>query len=471
MSVAALKRMSAEPAKTRIPGSFRDPAGFVFVRDETIFRQVNDSYASTYDYLMQSGLYEDLASGGLLLPHENVGRGHMEGPEAYTVIAPEPLGFVSGPYEWSFSQLRDAALTTLEIQRRALATGMSLKDASSFNVQLHKARPTLIDTLSFELLDEEYPWVAYRQFCEQFLAPLAVMAYTDVRLAEMMQSRPNGFPLDLAAGLLPLRTRVNPGLAMHIHLHAKSQRRFAASAVIRRDHRGRMNLHRLNAMVDSLESAVRRLSWDPRLTSWADYRGCDSYDETGFEHKKRIVTDLLAKVEPREVWDLGCGRGEISRIALNQGCRVVAIDGDPGAVDLNYRDGVSNREWNMYPIVADLTNPSPALGWENQEYPSLLDRGPADAIVALALVHHLAIGNNVPLERLAQFFARMGKSLIIEFVPASDPRASQLLATRDHAFPLYTQEAFESTFRRLFQIDAVEKIDGSERTIYLMTRL
>lgn len=458
-------------ADGRLPGSFRDPAGFVFQRDGTYFRQVQRSYAATFATLMDSGLYATLVEQGLLIPHETADLGLAPEPDAVAVIKPEQLGFVSYPFEWSFSQLKASALATLRVQRQALARGLSLKDASAYNMQLHDGRPTLIDTLSFEPYEAGLPWVGYRQFCQHFLAPLALLAYRDVRLGMLLQSHLDGLPLDLAVRLLPWRTRLRPGLLMHLHLHSRAQARHADSTQNRASLKGRMSRRRLEALLASLESTVRRLLWNPGETPWASYGDQSSYSDAGQADKERLVADYLAQVDTESVWDLGGNVGIFSRIAAASGARVVSIDSDPGAVDLNYRRMVAKGERGLFPIVADLTSPSPALGWANRELRSLTARGPAGLVMALALVHHLAISNNTHFERLAPFFASLGRRLLIEFVPADDPMVLRLLAMRNHTFPWYTQAEFEAAFSRWFRIARSEGITDSKRRLYLMAAL
>ena len=454
----------------RLPGSFRDPAGFVFERDGTFFRQVNRSYAATFDTLMKSGLYAELAAQGLLIPHESADLGLAPEAEAAAVIRPAQLQFVSYPFEWSFSQLKASAITTLRVQRQALAYGLSLKDASAYNIQLHDGQPKLIDTLSFEPYEPGLPWVGYRQFCQHFLAPLALMACRDVRLGRLLQSHLDGLPLDLAARLLPWRTRLRPGLLMHLHLHSRAQARHADSDRTRASLKGRMSQRRLEALLESLESTVRRLSWNPGSTPWASYGDQSSYSDEGLADKQRLVAEYIAQTEVDSVWDLGGNVGIFSRIAGANDVPVVSIDSDPGAVDLNYRRMVDRDERNLYPIVADLTSPSPALGWDNREVRSLTARGPAGLVMALALVHHLAIGNNTRFERLARFFASLGPRLLIEFVPPDDPMVVRLLAMRNHRFPWYTEQEFEAAFGRCYQIQRSDRIQDSRRRLYLMVR-
>ncbi len=455
-------------ADGRLPGSFRDPAGFVFQKDGTFFRQVNRSYDATFATLLNSGLHARLTDLGLLIPHEDAELGLAPEAGAVAVIKPEQLGFVSYPFEWSFSQLKAAALTTLRVQRLALDCGLSLKDASAYNIQLHDGRPRLIDTLSFEPYAPGLPWVGYRQFCQQFLAPLALMAYRDVRLGTMLQSYLDGLPLALAARLLPWRTRLRPGLLMHLHLHSRAQARHADSERTRASLEGRMSRRRLDALLESLESTVRKLSWNPGATPWASYGDQSSYSDAGQSDKQRLVAAYLAQVDVDSVWDLGGNVGIFSRIAAAKDVPVVSIDSDPGAVDLNYGRMIAKGERNLFPIVADLTSPSPALGWDNREVRSLTERGPAGLVMALALIHHLAISNNTRFERLAQFFASLGRNLLIEFVPPEDPMVVRLLAMRNHTFPWYRQGEFEAAFSRRFRIERSDGIADSKRRLYLM---
>ena len=455
-------------AEGRLPGSFRDPAGFVFQRDGAFYRQVNRSYEATFTTLVTSGLYAKLTDQGLLIPHEDADLGLAPEPGAVAVIKPEQLGFTSYPFEWSFSQLKASALTTLRVQRLALDRGLSLKDASAYNIQLHDGRPTLIDTLSFEPYEPGLPWVGYRQFCQHFLAPLALMAYRDIRLGTLLQGHLGGLPLDMAAGLLPWRTRLRPGLLMHLHLHSRAQARHADSVRDRESLKGRMNRRRLEAVLESLEATVRKLSWNPGDTPWASYGDQSSYSDAGQSDKERLVAEYLSQVDAATVWDLGGNVGIFSRIAAAKDVPVVSIDSDPGAIDLNYRRMAEQGERNLFPIVADLTSPSPALGWDNREVKSLTERGPAGLVMGLALIHHLAISNNTHFERLARFFASLGRTLLIEFVPPDDPMVVRLLAMRNHTFPWYRQQDFEAAFSRCFRIERSDGIADSKRRLYLM---
>jgi ribosomal protein L11 methylase PrmA len=451
--------------------SFRDPSGFLFRRDGILFRQINRAYCDDYQLLMQSGLYERLTRAGLLIPHTETEVPPAEIEGAFKIIQPEPITFISYPYEWSFSQLQDAALITLRIQKRALAAGMSLKDASAYNIQFHQGRPLLIDTLSFETYLEGKPWVAYRQFCQQFLAPLALMARTDIRLSQLARVYIDGVPLDLASKLLPFFSRANFGLLSHVHLHASAQLRYAGRSTAPKPPTRSIGKPAMLALVDNLANTVRKLSWKPAGTEWGDYYSGTNYSDPALQHKKSLVSQWVSRVRPASVWDLGANTGLFTRLASAQGIPSIAFDIDPAAVERNYLEIKAAKEQNLLPLVLDLTNPSSSLGWANSERESLLGRGPADMILALALIHHLAISNNVPLQQLAAFLADLGTWLIIEFVPKQDSQVQRLLATRTDIFDQYHQAGFEAAFRTRFVTHQVVPIHESQRHLYLMRRM
>ena len=459
-------------SEARVAASFRDPAGFLFRREGLLYRQVNRAGEADYRLLMDSGLYAALTKAGLLIPHAEVNVPPAEPDLAAVIIQPEAVGFISYPYEWSFSQLQDAALVTLAIQRRALDRGLSLKDASAYNIQFQRGRPRLIDTLSFERYTEGTPWTAYRQFCQHFLAPLALMAKRDIRLNQLLRIYIDGVPLDLASELLPGATRLNLALLTHIHAHAGAQKRYAdrGGEVKSSTAAASFSKNALLGLIDSLEAVVKSLHWKPAGTEWADYYDATNYTRAAFDAKSERVASFLAQADPQIVWDLGANNGVFSRLAMARGAQTIAFDIDPAAVEQNYRQCRSAKETLMLPLVMDLTNPSPALGWNHQERQSLAGRGPANLAMALALVHHLAIANNVPLPQLAEFFAGLSEWLIIEFVPKGDSQVDRLLSSRVDIFPNYTPEGFEAAFASAFTITAKEPIPDSRRILYLMKR-
>lgn len=464
----------------RHEASFRDPSGYIFLHEGEIYRQINELGGSDYDMLMAGGLYTSLSEKGWIIEHSEVEDPRV-GSEAesdnHKIIKPRKVPYVSYPYEWSFNQLKDAALLTLRVAAHALEYGMSLKDASAYNIQFIGSRPIFIDTLSFETYRTGSPWIAYKQFCEHFLAPLALMSYSDIGLSRLLSSGINGIPLATAARLLPFRTKLRPGLYAHIHLHARSQEKFANSATeapeILTDKNTRaISRSALRAILESLATTVSKLQWRRPKTEWGDYYDNTNYSGEAFRHKAFILSNLLESIPHpiTRLHDLGANIGAFSTIASEYSAYVVSQDVDPVAVDNQYLARKRQSEDNILPLLQDLTSPSPAIGWRNRERADFVSRSRCDVVLALALIHHLAISNNLPLPEIAAFFADLAPYLIIEFVPKSDTQVRRLLTTRSDIFPHYSEEGFEQAFLQLFEVHSKQKIVGSERTLYLMLR-
>lgn len=461
-----------------IAGSFRDPAGVVFRRNGVVHRHVRPSGFAAYRRLMSSGLYAALVGERLLVPHEDLGPEPGSG-ESATVLRPQQIPMISYPYEWSLSQLRDAALVTLRAHALALRYGMVLKDASAFNVQFVGCEPLLIDTLSFAPY-EGGPWLAYRQFCQHFYGPLVLGASRDARLVGISRQFIDGVPLTLVSRLLPRLSYLRPGPLLHLHLHARAETAWS-KADGRPGHATSASgfapasttsptPSRLEALAQSLERGVNAITWSTR-SAWSNYYAArESYADAAFAHKDRVVADWLSRAAPSTVWDLGANTGHFSRLAAAAGARTVALDADAACVDVLYRDLRQDATaTGVLPLVMDLANPSPAIGWANAERMTLAERGPADLIMALAVAHHLAIGNNVPLLALAAYLASLGRRAIIEFVPKADPMVQGLLRSRADVFDDYTEVGFEQAIERYFTIDERVTLTPSTRTLYRLT--
>ncbi|MFQ3678101.1 MAG: class I SAM-dependent methyltransferase, partial [Fimbriimonadaceae bacterium] len=387
-------------------------------------------------------------------------------PGAVAVLQPEPVPFVSYPYEWSFGMLRDAALLTLDIQLRALDRGFVLKDASAYNVLFRAGRPVFIDTLSFERYRPGEPWIAYAQFCRHFLAPLALIAKIDVRLGSLLGTHLDGVPLDLASRLLPGSTKFKPGLLTHIHLHAKALGQPGVGPA--GTPRPRVSEAGMRGLIGSLRKAVRQLSWDPKGTEWSDYYSDTNYSAAGTAAKAAKISEWLIKIGGRTCWDLGANNGRYSRLAADAGYETLAADFDPAAVEQAYRFVRESNERRIHPLVLDLVNPTPARGWAGTEREGIFERGPADVALALALIHHLAIANNVPLPDVLATLARMGRSLVVEWVPKDDSQIQRMMVARRDVFADYGEDAFRSAVPPHLEIADRAPIPDSGRVLYLL---
>ncbi len=461
------------PPAAPLSASFRDPSGFVYLDDAgVLLRQVNPVYEAHYRQLMDSGLYDKLAEAGLLVAHEEVARSRSCTDDAVVVLEPERVPFVSYPYEWCAAQLRDAALLTLQIQEIALDHGMTLKDASAYNIQFRGATPVFIDTLSLEPYTAGKPWVAYGQFCRHFLAPLALMHYVDPAMGGLLRSHLDGVPLPLASRALPWRTRFKPGLVMHLHLQARLERHRSTEGGAEAEQSAKsstLSLQGLRGILDSLRGAVTGMASRTVATTWADYYDHTNYSDSSAQSKADEVRRFLSQAKPATVWDLGANTGVYSALAAEAGAHCVAFDVDYGAISALYaREKTGGK--GILPLLLDLSNPSPDLGWAHRERDSLQRRGPVDCVLALALVHHLCIGNNVPLPKVAAFLASLGRHLIVEFVPKEDSMVTRMLAARDDVFPGYTVEHFRRAFAKHFELLEEAPIVDSARTLYWMKR-
>lgn len=449
--------------------SYKDPSGFVFKRNGEIYRQINKFSSDDYEFFMSSGLYKNLIEKGFIVEHEEVNDVIGNEKNFYKCIKPFQIEYITYPYEWCFSALKDAAVLTLNIQLEALKYSMSLKDASAYNVQFFNGSPIFIDTLSFERYEDGSPWQAYRQFCKHFLAPLALMSYTDVRLNRLLINNIDGIPLDLAKKLLPKRAKFNFGILTHIFLHSDCQKQYENN-VKALEKPVKMSKNALIALIENLKDLVLGLKFPKIKTEWGEYYSNTNYTEQSFLEKKSIISDYIEKINPKTVCDLGANRGDFSRIASDKCIQTLAFDIDEVAVEENYLQMKKLKEFDILPLLQDLTNPSPAIGFANDERASFSSRFKSDLVMALALIHHLSISNNLPFDNTAEFFSELAQYLIIEFVPKEDSKVQILLSTRKDIFPEYNEQCFEAVYSKYYEILEKRNIQSSKRILYLMRR-
>lgn len=450
-----------------LPSSYRDPSGYVFTYRNEIYRQVNKGFKKDFDAFVGSGLYAALVNEGLLIPHETVAENLTKDEDRAATLKPEPIGRISYPYEWCFPMLKEAALLTLKLAVKALDFGLALKDASAYNVQFHKGRMIFIDTLSFERYREGEPWIAYRQFCEHFLAPLALMHYARLPLPQIFLAYPNGLPLPVVKSLLPWKSRFNLLLYLHLHLHAKVSAKAQAkeSGTV-------LSKEKLVNLLNGLQSLTASFQLNERENVWGNY-----YEEAearpGYlAEKKGVVSAWLAQaVDAKTVIDIGGNRGEFSLLATAAGKSVVCADAEHRAVERLYRQIKEQNISNVLPLCIDFTNPSPALGVNNRERPSFFERAASDVALALAVVHHLAIGKNVPFSLIAALCAKLCETLIVEFVAKEDEKVQLLLQSKKDVYDWYNEENFLAAFSKRFRVIESKELTSSRRTLYLMKKL
>jgi predicted RNA methylase len=453
------------------PSSFRDVDSQVYNLDGSIYRQIHHSGYADYEHLMSSGLYEELQALKYLIPHKECPLDRALNQQAKIVISPEQIHFISYCYEWSFSQYKDAALLTLELAKRAMNYEMILKDASAYNIQFHQGTPILIDTGSFTLYREGEPWIAYGQFCRHFLAPLLLMSKLDIGLSALMKHYIDGIPLTLASQMLSAITWFSPSILAHLHAHAKLQKKYDGAGGSVNEKISKISKVQLLGMLDNLSRVISKLKLKLKKTEWSNYYKHTNYSEKAAQNKTNLLKQLLNQARAKYIWDLGSNNGHYSRIAAQTGAQVTCFDIDPIAVETHYLEQKKNHLKNLLPLLLDLTNPSSSLGWAQNERFGLKERGSADLIMALALIHHLAISHNIPLASIAEYFSKLGTYLIIEFVPKEDSQVQHLLSSRPDIFPGYHVEQFKKVFSRYYTLVAESPIAETYRTLFLMKRI
>lgn len=446
--------------------SYRDPSGFIFTYKGEVYRQVNQIFKKDFEQFIGSGLYEELVREGLLIPHQQIDENLTGSKNWYTTLRPEQLDFISYPYEWCFDQLKDAALLTLRLVQHGIRQNMILKDATPFNIQLHKGRLVLIDTLSFEHYDETQPWIAYRQFCETFLAPLVLMHYHQQPLQPLLSSYPNGIPLDLVSGLLPWKSWLNLHVYLHIHLQNKVARRKQPTV----ESKVTFSRQKLENLLRSLQSLIESFRFQYKSV-WSDYYK-EAEQRSGYlPDKKETITQWVKRLtQVSTAIDLGANDGTFSEILSSHNIRTISVDGDHYAISKLYQ-AVKTHYSCIHPVLLDLSSPSPSIGFNNEERLSFTQRGGNDLALALAVIHHLAIEKNIPFEWIAKWCRELAPTLIIEFVPITDEKVQFMLTRKKLVYDWYTETEFITAFSKYFKILDVREIASSSRKLYLMEAL
>lgn len=446
------------------PSSYRDPSGFVYVHAGKIYRQVNKSYANHYKQFITLGLYQSLCEKKYILPHEEINENILNDPDWQLTLLPQQIPFINYPSEWCFEQLKDAALLTLQVARTSIDKGMILKDATPFNVQFINSQPVFIDTLSFEILDPAVPWIAYRQFCESFLFPLLIAHYNQIPVGSCILGFPDGIPVSYAAKLLPFKSKLNAGVWLHVILQNKLSGRQSSDAS-----RVTFSSKKMINLIDHLTNVISKLQYNSHSV-WKNYYTDAVTDANYLSAKEKTVREWLSELEGEKLLDLGANNGYFSLIAAENKFSVIALDNDEHCINSLYKKNNKEDHLPVLPLCISLMQPTAATGFANKERSSFHERAKADVAMALALIHHLRIGNNVPLTMLASYFASLAPQLIIEFVPKEDEKTQLLLRNKKDIYPDYTASFFENVFSKHFRIEKKENLSGSGRTLYLMKR-
>ncbi len=444
-----------------------DPDAQVIYSGNRVLRGLTERGATAWRQLSDADFFRRLTDHGLLIP-TRVAPDITPTPLGYVaVLEHERVPFVSYPFEWTFGMLRDAALLHLEVLLDAMGAGMTTKDGSAYNVQWRGSAPVFIDISSIAP-ETGGPWEGYRQFCETFLNPLLLQAYRGVDFQPWLRGRLGGIPTGQIRRLLSGRDVLRKGTLKHVLLHDVLQRRTSTGAqaakVTLKEAGFGAGLSR--AVVAELIGLVKDLDWQPRLSAWSRYAEDKPYTSQDFARKQAFVQDAVQDAAPGLVWDLGCNDGTFSRAAAAHARYVVAMDADHATVERLYRSLREAGERRILPLVMNLADPSPALGWRGEELRTVLDRGRPDMVLCLALIHHLAIAGNISLEEIVSWLHSLGARVVVEFVGREDPMVQGLLANKAIGHADYTTEEFEVALARRFAVRRRVQLASGTRTLY-----
>lgn len=452
------------------PASFRDPAGRIFTKNKRVFRLVSAQGAQNYKIVRGTKFISAMAGLNKIIETLEVDPSIIDDPNLnpHYVLEHPRLPFISYPYEWCFPMLKKAALLHLELQLQALDEELMFSDASAYNIQFKGTRPIFIDSLSIQPYREGQVWEGHRQFCEQFLNPLLLRSLIGVTHNAWYRGNLEGIPSDELSKMLPWYKKFSRNLFLHVVLPS------------------RLNNLAKNEKVDSLSSMIHKLpkktltkiftqlsSWisnlKPRSSSnstWGDYGSIHCYESDEVTEKQNFVSSFIQKTKPETVWDIGCNTGEYSELALKSGAHhVIGFDYDQIALEKSFERAEKNG-LNFLPLFFDGANPSPDQGWNCKERKSFLRRKNADAILALAFEHHLAIGRNIPLDQLIDWLVNIAPCGVIEFVPKEDPNLKLMLRLREDIFDDYSDDSFRNILKQKCRIISSKIISKTNRVLY-----
>jgi ribosomal protein L11 methylase PrmA len=460
-------------AATRDAGSFRDPSGTVMMAGEHVYRTVMPFAATDYESTRRTGILEDLVNMELVIDERPVDRDVLgaAGQTASYVVEHPKLPFISYPYEWCFHALKDAALLHLDVHLRCLERGVTLSDASAYNIQFRGATPVFIDTLSFRPYRHGEIWTGHRQFCDQFLNPLLLRALLGIPHNAWYRGNMEGIPVEHLARLLPFSARLSWNVTKHVVLQAWFEKLSTQGKPGGAVKDIQLPPAAFRAMLTGLKEWIATL--EPKggeKTVWRDYAEVNSYSSDEARKKAEFVREFAAAARPSLLWDLGCNTGAYSKAALEGGARLsIGFDFDAGALERAYLRAKAER-LNLLPLHLDAMNPSPSQGWAQQERKGMRERAPADAILALAFVHHLAVAKNVPLDYVVGWLVGLARTGVIEFVQKDDPMVRELLRLRADIFAGYHEQNFERSLAAVARIRKVEQVSATGRKLYWFER-
>ena len=455
-------------------GSFRDRSARVFYCDGLIYRAIDASALEEWVWVSSRPFFKEAMNAQRIIPTTLVTteKSLLRDSGYIATLQHKRVPLITWPYEWCFSMLRDAALLQLQLMEGSLQDDCILKDASPYNFQFQGTQPVFIDTPSIVRLNPGTPWEGYRQFCQMFLYPLMLQAWKGVHFQPWLRGSLEGILPEQFARMLSWLDLFRSGAITHVWLHARLQ----AVAETPVSTASSLQAHGFNKQmiqnnIARLTRLVTHLQWKAARSVWSDYDNVEGPVSRDGHQKEQFVNRVCASGHWKTVWDLGCNQGRYARIAAKHAEVVVAMDADHLTIDRLYRALREEKNHIIVPLVTDLSDPSPGLGWRGQERSPLQHRSRPDLVLCLALIHHLVIGRNLLLSDVVCWLASLQATVVIEFIDRGDEQVQRLLRNRTDVFIDYSREEFLRLIEKHFVVQEQFGLPSGTRTLFRLRPL
>jgi len=457
----------------RPSNSLYDPSGFVYQNQGRVFRVILRQAEKDWQHFVKSGLFLKLQEKKYLQPSEILPLQNCDYKEAVAFIEHKKIPCISYPYEWSFSMLRDAALFHLDVLYQCIQEGFITKDGSSYNIQFLGVNPIFIDLLSFIPYKGSSPWLGFTQFCQLFLFPLFISSYKRIPFQPWLKNELEGIDVFTTRRFFSLADILKPGLFSNVFLGAQFQKRFSQQKESLFDQISSarvINERTIGSLILRLQKTIKSLPL-PKLPSlWEKYEEDNIYNIKDRKAKHQFVSEVVGIVRPTLILDLGTNRGEYVIPQSSRSNYIVAVDNDYQAIDSLYQRLKNKGIKNILPLVEDIVNPSPPGGWNLRQHQSFFSRLKPDIVLALALIHHIVVRNNIPLKNFVEWIVKLSPNLVIEFITKKDPMLRVLLKEKEDVYFDYNVEAFEKYLSQRGKIIKKHKLSSNSRILYFFRR-
>ncbi len=450
--------------------SYRDSAARVVAKENGYYRYIFNEYKAEYDHIMESGLYEELTQKQLLIEHQEVPFNNSE-PKIYKLIYPTQIPFLSYPFEWSYTQWRKAILAYLKINHIALKYGMILKDATPYNFYLIGGKAVMFDTSSFVFFKDNDNWIAYRQFCEEFLSPFVLMHYNGSKWSKLTLAYSSGIHLNFVSKQLPFKSWFNLTTLLHIHLHSKYSGKQDSIKIGKTKNIG-FTIEKIKSINTMIFNTISKWKIAYQFNNhWGNYYVQNIESEIYLAHKENTIKEWLEKTKPKSVLDLGANTGKFSFIATNHSSLVIALEEDENCVDAIEKEILKKKIKNVYTLTGNLAEPSPSIGIFNCGTESIYKRGYSEMVLGLALTHHLHLTNKMSFDQIVELFHKFSsKYAIVEFIPYTDKKVELLIKNKIINLMEYSEEKFIHAFSKKFSINESRDLKDTDRKLYLLAK-